>query len=334
MVTVRDITRRFGTVEAVRDVSFIVNRGQVVGVLGPNGAGKTTTIRMIAGLLPPTRGSVSVAGADTVAESRSVRRRIGYLPEQNPLYPEMTPREFLRFRCGVFGIPRREGKSAIDRAAGRCGLQDVMTQRIGTLSKGYRQRVGLAAALLHNPELLILDEPTSGLDPVQIAEVRSLIREIGGEKTVLLVSHILPEVEKTCDRLLIFSGGRLRADGSASELVSKHGRSDAIRVSARARDGGSLDAGVLERVPGVRAVEGVAHEDGWLVCTLRTQNDADALSAHVGEALLTQNAVVRRLEPVRLSLEELYIRLVEPAAENTAAEHAGATSDETIGGAA
>lgn len=214
MIDVEHLTKYYGDYAAVRDVSFSVNEGQVVGFLGPNGAGKSTTMRILAGYLTATSGKVNIAGFDVFWNPVEVRRRIGYMPESCPLYPEMRVEEYLRFRAGLKGVYGSARRSRIDYVVRRCWLEDVRRQLIGTLSKGYRQRVGLADALVANPQLLILDEPTAGLDPAQIRETRTLIRELGKEHTVLLSTHILSEVTRTCDHVIIINKGQVALDRS------------------------------------------------------------------------------------------------------------------------
>ena len=220
MIEVKDLSRRYGDLVAVRDVSFAIRRGEVVGFLGPNGAGKTTTMRMITGFLPPSSGTVVVAGHDLDAEPAAARRAIGYLPETPPLYPEMRVDDYVRYVAALKGVPRGERADKVERAILSCGLADVQSRVIGRLSKGFRQRVGLAQAIVHEPEVLVLDEPTSGLDPVQIAEIRQLIHDLAAEegRTVILSTHILPEVEAICQRVLLISAGRIRIDGPLDEV--------------------------------------------------------------------------------------------------------------------
>ena len=222
MIEVRDLYKSYGDVVAVGGISFEVRRGEVVGFLGPNGAGKTTTLRILTGYLRKDRGSVSVAGFEVDAEPLEVKRRIGYLPEDNPLYAYLTVREYLSFLAEVRQLS--SVRSAVERAIEIAGLQEVRNRPIGELSKGYRQRVGIAQAILHDPDILILDEPTTGLDPTQIVEIRSLIRELGREKTILLSTHILPEVSATCGRVIIINRGQIVADSTPSELETARSR--------------------------------------------------------------------------------------------------------------
>ncbi|MDX1384253.1 MAG: ABC transporter ATP-binding protein, partial [Thermoanaerobaculia bacterium] len=233
MIEVEHLTRRYGDFTAVDDVSFAVGAGEILGVLGPNGAGKTTTIRMVTGFLPPSGGRVTVGGIDLVARPVAARRRIGYLPENVALYPEMRVWEYLGYRARLEGVPRSEAGAAIGRAVERCLLDDVADQIIGTLSKGYRQRVGLAMAILHEPEVVVLDEPTVGLDPKQIIAIRELIREIGSQRTLLLSTHILPEVELLCDRVVIIDRGRLLAEGTPEGLRDRWLGTTRVEVELR-----------------------------------------------------------------------------------------------------
>jgi ABC-2 type transport system ATP-binding protein len=218
VIHVSNLTKYYGDYAAIRDVSFEVPRGQVVGFLGPNGAGKTTTMRILAGFLTATSGKARIDGLDVFWNPVEVRRRIGYLPESCPLYPEMRVAEYLRFRAGIKGLHGRAAGRRVEHVLGRCWLTGVRRQLIGTLSRGYRQRVGLADALLADPPVLILDEPTAGLDPAQIRETRQLIRDLGEEHTLLLSTHILPEVEMTCNRVIIINRGRLAAEGMLQDL--------------------------------------------------------------------------------------------------------------------
>jgi ABC-2 type transport system ATP-binding protein len=218
VIHVSNLTKYYGDYAAVRDVSFEVPRGQVVGFLGPNGAGKTTTMRILAGFLTATSGRATIDGFDVFWRPLEVRRRIGYMPENCPLYPEMRVVEYLRFRAGIKGLHGGQARKRLDYVLGRCWLTGVRRQLIGTLSKGYRQRVGLADALLADPPVLILDEPTAGLDPSQIRESRKLIRELGEEHTILLSTHILPEVEMTCDRVIIINRGEVMMEGMLADL--------------------------------------------------------------------------------------------------------------------
>jgi ABC-2 type transport system ATP-binding protein len=222
MIVVEHLTKYYGEYPAVRDVNFEVPRGRVVGFLGPNGAGKSTTMRILAGFLTATGGRATIAGHDVFADPIAVRRRIGYMPESCPLYPELRVNEYLKFRAGLKGLGWSARRKRIDYVIERCWLTDVRRQLVGTLSKGYRQRVGLADALLADPPVLILDEPTAGLDPAQIRETRKLIRELGTQHTMLLSTHILSEVEMTCDSVVVIYQGRVVEDGTLADVRQKH----------------------------------------------------------------------------------------------------------------
>jgi ABC-2 type transport system ATP-binding protein len=238
VIHVSNLTKYYGDYAAVRDVSFDVPKGQVVGFLGPNGAGKSTTLRILAGYLTATSGRATIAGLDVFWQPVEVRRRIGYMPENCPLYPEMRVVEYLRFRAGIKGLHGGEAKKRIEYVLDRCWVRDVRRQLIGTLSKGYRQRVGLADVLLNSPPVLILDEPTAGLDPGQIRETRKLIRELGQEHTILLSTHILPEVEMTCDEAIIINRGRVAAAGKLDELRAQGQTLEEMFVRLVERDDG------------------------------------------------------------------------------------------------
>ncbi|MFI5364619.1 MAG: ABC transporter ATP-binding protein [Candidatus Binatia bacterium] len=219
MIEVRNLTKRYGDLIAIRDISFTAANGQILGFLGPNGAGKTTTMRVITGFMPATSGTVKVAGYDIFDDSYEVRKRIGYLPESPPLYGDMTVTSYLRFVGRIRGIAKAELSDSVDRVLHTCGLADVTERVVGHLSKGFRQRVGLAQALIHNPSVLVLDEPTIGLDPRQIIDIRTLIKELAGERTVILSTHILPEVAQLCEKVVIINEGRIAVEGVLAELT-------------------------------------------------------------------------------------------------------------------
>lgn len=221
MIEVENLTKRYGDLVAVRDVSFAAARGEILGFLGPNGAGKTTTMRIITGFLPATSGTVRVANFDIFEQAHEVKRRIGYLPENPPLYNDMTVQSYLAFVARIKGMPRADIPEAEQRAVERCGLTEVRQRVLGQLSKGFRQRVGLAQALIHDPSVLILDEPTIGLDPRQIIEIRSLIRDLSGERTVILSTHILPEVAQLCDKVVIINRGRIAVEDTLERLTAE-----------------------------------------------------------------------------------------------------------------
>jgi len=221
MIDVENLTKRYGDFTAVEDLSFRVEKGEVVGFLGPNGAGKTTTMRILTGFLPATSGAVKISGYDIFSDPMSVKKRIGYLPEHPPVYTEMTVEGYLKYVAKIRGVPRKKRSEALQRVVNRCGLSDVRGQIIDKLSKGYRQRVGLAQAMIHDPEVLILDEPTIGLDPKQIIEIRELIRSLAGSHTIILSTHILPEVTMICQRVLIIDRGKIVADDTLQNLTAQ-----------------------------------------------------------------------------------------------------------------
>ena len=251
MIKVENLTKEYGANRAVDQVSFTVRKGEVLGFLGPNGAGKSTTMKILTCFLAPTAGSAQVAGFDVFDQSLEVRQHVGYLPEDTPLYRDMSVLEHLEFAANMHGMTGARVQARIKEIGGRCGLAEVAGKLVGELSKGYRQRVGLAQAMLHDPDILILDEPTSGLDPNQIAEIRALIKEVGKEKTVILSTHILPEVQATCSRMLIISGGKLVADGTPDELRA---REKATRYRLVVEESGAAADAVKDKVAGVSGV--------------------------------------------------------------------------------
>lgn len=307
MISLRHVHKRFGPVDAVRGVSLDVSRGQIVGILGPNGAGKSTTVRMIAAAIPPTAGSVHVAGLDAVSRSLDVRRKMGYMPESAPLYREMRVRDLLRYRAGLFGLTGKRRAEAVARAAGQCQLEAVMHRRCGELSKGYRQRTGLASVLLHDPEVLILDEPTSGLDPAQIAETRTLIKGLAGHRTMLIVSHILPEVEKSCDRIILFAGGMVQADGAPGELIRQLPGGEQYTVEAKGER--SLET-ALRTLASVEAVEQGPLPDGWHRCSITFKRGTLDQREAIARAAAESGLLVRELHARVTTLEDVYLRLV------------------------
>ena len=308
MIKAQHLSRSFGPIRAVQDVSFEVQGPAVVGMLGPNGAGKTTTIRMMAGYLRPSRGSVLVHGLDVARRPLEVRRRLGYLPESTPLYGELTVRELLRFWTRIHRVPRSRRRAAVDQAIERCGLSDVRRRIVRQLSKGYRQRVGLAAAIVHEPPIIILDEPTVGLDPSQIRDVRALIRQLGEERTVFLSTHILPEVEMVCDQAIVIAAGRVRAQGALADLMAQKG-SRAYRVEAD-RD---VEA-VLAGVEGVKQVRTAGRETPWLRFDVEAESVERDLREPIARAVARAGATARELVRQAVSLEELYIRITAEAA--------------------
>ena len=308
MIEIRSLTKDYGSFRAVDSMNLHIPDGQVLGLLGPNGAGKTTTIRILTGYMPPTMGSITVDGYDSVRESDAVRRRLGYLSESNPLYGEMRVEEYLQFRARLFGIARGQRQSSVDRVVERCWLREMRKRLIGRLSKGYRQRVGLAAAMLHRPPVLVLDEPTSGLDPVQIRETRHLIRELAGEHTMIISSHILPEVERTVDRIVIMSQGVIRADGSVDELRESAGESHHYRIEVMGEKVDDLVTS-LRGMSGVEIVEAETLRDGWKHIRMSAKAGASDLREGIGKAIHEKNLWCRELLREAGSLEHLFVRI-------------------------
>lgn len=319
IVEARSLSKSYGETRAVREVSFAVRRGEVVGVLGPNGAGKSTTMKMLTGYLEPTGGSAVVGGIAVAEDPLGAQRRLGYLPENAPLYDDMMVCDFLRFVGTVRGLSASALAERLAVVCRRCGLADVLGKDIGQLSKGYRQRVGLAQALIHDPDVLILDEPTSGLDPNQIVEIRSLIRELGRDKTVLLSTHILPEVQASCSRVLIISEGQLVADDATSALVE--GSAGAvIRLIVAGVDGGPLDAaGARSRLEAVAGVAGVEEQVGEGAGTagflVRATGDADP-RAGLFRAAAAGGFVLLEMHRERASLEETFRTLTRKGGDD------------------
>lgn len=314
MITVSGIHKRFGRVRAVRGVSFEIPRGQVVGLLGANGAGKTTTMRIITGSIPPDAGTVTIDGLDVVERALDARRRVGYLPESAPAHAEMLVREYLDFRGRLFGMARTPRRTAIDRVIQTCQLRDVRRRRVGHLSKGYRQRVGLASALLHDPPVLVLDEPTNGLDPTQIREARTLIRTLASDRAVLVSSHILPEVEATSDRIIIMAAGLVRADAPTGHLLPEGGNgARPCLVEVRITESGGVEGVVatMRLIPGAKHVEMISREGPWV--RLRIIPEAGDLRADIGEAATTAGLVIRELHHETPSLERLFMDVVAEA---------------------
>ena len=305
MIHVSNLTKYYGDYAAIRDVSFEVPNGKIVGFLGPNGAGKTTTLRILAGYLTATSGQATIDGLDVFWQPVEVRRRIGYMPENCPLYPEMRVTEYLRFRAGIKGLHGRRCRQRLDYVLKRCWLTDVRRQLIGTLSKGYRQRVGLADALLADPPVLILDEPTAGLDPSQIRASRELIRELGKEHTILLSTHILPEVEMTCDSVIIIHRGRVVASSSLAELARAAGAQTVIVVEAD----GPVATEPVRQLAGVSRLESETIPNGTRLRI--TTPGAGELTPRLCDLAMKQGWKLRELRPQRQSLEDMFVRIVE-----------------------
>ena len=318
MIEVQHLSKRFGRTVAVDDVSFSVKKGEVLGFLGPNGAGKTTTMRILTCYLMPDSGTATVAGYDIIDDSLEVRRRVGYLPENAPLYLDMDVESYLDFVAEVRGIPRPDRRRRIANMVEVCGLGNVIGRGVGELSKGYKQRVGLAQTLIHDPEFLVLDEPTTGLDPSQIIEIRELIKQIGEERTVILSTHILPEVEATCSRVIIISEGRLIASGTPEELHSIAGGEDTLYVSIRG-DAATVQA-ALESLGSVTGVTPIGGEGEFTRYVVKSSNGGDMGEA-VFRAAVQNGWTLNELRRETLSLEDIFLRLTTQ--EYTAQEPRG-----------
>lgn len=306
MIEVHQLSKRYARHEAVREISFSVARGEIVGFLGPNGAGKTTTLRMLTGYLPPTSGSARVAGYDIFRQSIEARRRIGYMPENVPLYDDMRVREYLKFRAQLKGLDRSGTRRRVGEVIETCGLASVRRKMIKTLSKGYRQRVGLADALVHDPELLILDEPTNGLDPNQIRQIRELIRHLGESHTVLISTHILHEVEMTCNRVIIIDNGRIKATDTPANLTQQMRAAGRIQVEIQATP--EVVAGAIHRLDHVKKVTHELMDDGWVRMMVWVDSGSDVRERIAG--LATQYGwPLRSLFQHMATLEDVFVEL-------------------------
>jgi len=306
MIKVENLTKRFAGVVALNGVSFEVNRGEIVGFLGPNGAGKSTAMRILTGFIPATAGQVTVAGCDVFEESLEVRRHIGYMPENNPLYVDMRVGEYLKFRAKLKGVARSDRREHVQEVMEKTGVADVQKRVIGQLSKGYRQRVGLADALLHEPDLLILDEPTLGLDPVQIRQVRELIKELGKQHTILISTHILPEVEMTCNRVIIIHHGKILASDTPENLRKTLRSGGVVNVEMRAPVAEAQS--VLPSLPSVASVTVTAGDGGVVHAAVEPKGDADPRE-EIYLAAVRNGWTLRELTRSRTTLEDIFVQV-------------------------
>jgi ABC-2 type transport system ATP-binding protein len=306
MIEVENLTKRYGRHTAVDGISFKVMKGEILGFLGPNGAGKTTTMRILTCYLPPTEGTARVAGYDVFEQPLDVKRRVGYIPETPPLYPDLDVQEFLEFCARIKGVPASTRKARIEETVEKCRVGDVRGKLIGRLSKGYRQRVGLAQAILHNPEVLILDEPTAGLDPKQIIETRDLIRSLGGEHTIILSTHILPEVSMTCGRVVIINKGKVVAEDTPDNLTHRLRGSASLRLEVR----GAADAvgEALRAVPGVAAVRERPAAAGTAVFELDPEAGRE-IRPELARAVVARGFDLLSLQQMGMSLEDIFLHL-------------------------
>ena len=325
MIKVEGLTKRYARHVAVDNISFEVAKGQIVGFLGPNGAGKTTTMRVLTCFLPPTAGSVRVGDFDVLEQPMEVKRRIGYLPETPPLYPEMEVTEYLDFVGRLKGLRGEQLAKRVEEVTERCSVTDVKNKLIGKLSKGYRQRVGLAQAIIHNPDVLILDEPTSGLDPQQIIETRDLIKELAGNHTIIISTHILPEVEQICERVIIIAKGKLVATDTVANLTSRLRGAETVSVEVTARGGASLSAGevqtALQRVTGVSRVTTKSAHDGALAFMVESA-EGQHIRPQLARAVIDAGWNLNELHAVGLSLEEIFLELTGAPDRDVEAPHA------------
>ncbi len=306
MIEVQHITKRYGRFTAVDDVSFRVERGEILGFLGPNGAGKTTTMRILTGYMPPTEGRATVAGFDVFTHPVEAKLRTGYLPETPPLYPDMTVREYLDFVARIKGVPAKERKERVTTTMQRTRIDDVAAKHCSKLSKGYRQRVGLAQAIIHNPEVLILDEPTAGLDPKQIMETRDLIRSLAGDHTIVLSTHILPEVAQTCQRVVIINKGHVVAVDTPEGLTGRLKGAETMYVHIDA--GGEDAAALLQQIPGVTRVAAADQRAVTDAFEIESARGSD-IRRDIARAVVTRGWGLLELRPMRMSLEEIFLQV-------------------------
>ena len=307
MIEVQHITKRYGRVTAVDDVSFRVERGEILGFLGPNGAGKTTTMRILTGYMPPTEGKATVAGHDLFTHPIEAKRRTGYLPETPPLYPDMTVREYLEFVAKIKGVPAKERRDRVTTVMQRTHVADMASRHCSKLSKGYRQRVGLAQALIHNPEVLILDEPTAGLDPKQIIETRDLIRSLAGDHTIVLSTHILPEVAQTCQRVVIINKGRVVAVDTPENLTGRLKGAETMYVQI---DGAGADAETaLQSIAGVTRVAASDTRGTAVAYEVESTRGTD-VRREIARTVVGRGWGLLELRPMRMSLEEIFLQVV------------------------
>jgi ABC-2 type transport system ATP-binding protein len=327
VIEVQHLTKRYGRLTAVEDVSFRVERGEILGFLGPNGAGKTTTMRILTGYMPATEGKAIVAGFDVFDQPVEAKRRTGYLPETPPLYPDMSVDEYLTFVSKIKGVPSADRRQRVQAVMERVRVADVASKLCSRLSKGYRQRVGLAQALIHNPDVLILDEPTAGLDPKQIIETRQLIKELAGDHTIILSTHILPEVSQTCERVVIINKGRVVAVDTPDNLTARLRGSETMYVQVDA--GGAEAAVALNRIPGVTRVAESDRRDGVVGYEVESERGHD-IRRDLARAVVTSGWGLLELRPMRLSLEQIFLSLTtEESPESGVAEPATLVPEET-----
>ncbi len=307
MIEVQNLTKRYGSITAVNNISFRVERGEILGFLGPNGAGKTTTMRVITGYMPPTEGRVIIAGFDALDQPIDAKKRTGYLPEIPPLYPDMTVRDYLLFVAAIKNIPRVNRKAKVDQTLERVRITDMADRYCWKLSKGYRQRVGIAQALIHDPDVLILDEPTAGLDPKQIIETRQLIKDLAGDHTIVLSTHILPEVSQTCQRVVIINQGQVVAIDTPDNLTAQAGDSEIVYLKIDTL--GTNVTPTLTAVPGVTNIS-TTETNGTIVSLQVKTQQGENIRQQLAAAVVNQGAGLLELRPMKMSLEEVFLSLI------------------------
>jgi ABC-2 type transport system ATP-binding protein len=307
VIEVQNLTKRYGSITAVNNISFRVERGEILGFLGPNGAGKTTTMRVITGYMPPTEGRVIIAGFDALDQPIDAKKRTGYLPEIPPLYPDMTVRDYLLFVAAIKNIPRVNRKAKVDQTLERVRITDMADRYCWKLSKGYRQRVGIAQALIHDPDVLILDEPTAGLDPKQIIETRQLIKDLAGDHTIVLSTHILPEVSQTCQRVVIINQGQVVAIDTPDNLTAQAGDSEIVYLKIDTL--GTNVTPTLTAVPGVTNIS-TTETNGTIVSLQVKTQQGENIRQQLAAAVVNQGAGLLELRPMKMSLEEVFLSLI------------------------
>ncbi len=311
MIEVKNIAKHFGELVALQDISFTVKKGDVLGFLGPNGAGKTTTMRIISCFMPATKGTVKVGGYDVFENSREIKKIIGYLPEHPPLYPDMTVESYLNYVSKLKDVPRKRRKSLYEKVVETCGLKEVSKRIIKNLSKGYQQRVGIAQAIVHEPQILILDEPTIGLDPRQITDIRNLIKGLSGEHTIILSTHILPEVTMTCNRVVIINKGKLVAEDTYDKLTSQSDQEEKTFIQIARVDAGEAIKKMLS-IPGVTRVS--QEEKGFLV--ENSPGETDKVREAISSLIVTSGWGLLQARPLRPTLEDVFLKLITEEIKN------------------
>ncbi|NOZ63397.1 MAG: ABC transporter ATP-binding protein [Caldiserica bacterium] len=305
MIQVRGITKYYGNFLALKGISFSVKKGEILGFLGPNAAGKTTTLRVISGFFPPNEGEIKIGGLDIFENAREIKKRIGYLPENPPIYPEMRVKDYLNFVAEIKGVPRKERKQKVDMAIEATGLTSVSHRILSHVSRGYKQRTGLAASLVNDPEVLLLDEPTSGLDPKQIIEIRELIKSWRGKRTIILSSHILPEVEATSDRVVIIDQGEIKAEGTPETL--SHKISQGLKYFLKLKNFSPSQSEIIKKIRGVKKVK-VSLTDSLTILEIEAEADKD-IREEIFHRIVEGKGIILEFRPIEITLEDIFLRL-------------------------